>query len=283
MRKTHQQHRIRDLCPRIELCGPLRQRTLRSGVDHDPRIRLRGRRGGHQAQLGYRNPRSPVDRFGRNRLLLPPRRSSSTASARPTDRLPTTPTTKTVTCVSTPRSPTTAARSRSPRPRPARSSVRRASGRVPTPAGQTLTTRPKPKRATPALTDSYNGTPGPYAHPDTTTSRTTWPIQSAPEAAPTSPSWRSATPTCCSCTPRSMYETGQMTSEIWDATIRPLRERAGFDADYCAYPGDSEELASDHPATNAAPNSRSKDAAASTSAAGHCSTTPRSRAPEPPI
>ena len=40
----------------------------------------------------------------------------------------------------------------------------------------------------------------------------------------------------------SMYETGQMTSEIWDATIRPLRERAGFDADYCAYPGDSEEL-----------------------------------------
>ena len=33
----------------------------------------------------------------------------------------------------------------------------------------------------------------------------------------------------------SMYELGQMTEQIWDQTIRPLRERAGFTADYCSY------------------------------------------------
>ncbi len=38
----------------------------------------------------------------------------------------------------------------------------------------------------------------------------------------------------------SMYETGQMSSAVWDQTIRPLRERAGFDAAYCAYPGDGD-------------------------------------------
>ena len=40
----------------------------------------------------------------------------------------------------------------------------------------------------------------------------------------------------------SMYETGNMTAEIWDTTIRPLRERAGFDEAYCAYPGESDAL-----------------------------------------
>lgn len=35
----------------------------------------------------------------------------------------------------------------------------------------------------------------------------------------------------------SMYETGNMTAEIWNKTIRPLRQRAGFDESYCNYPG----------------------------------------------
>lgn len=35
----------------------------------------------------------------------------------------------------------------------------------------------------------------------------------------------------------SMNEQSKMTSDIWDKTIKPLRERAGFDAAYCSYPG----------------------------------------------
>ncbi len=35
----------------------------------------------------------------------------------------------------------------------------------------------------------------------------------------------------------SMQETGQMTEAIWNKTIKPIRERAGFVAAYCAYPG----------------------------------------------
>ena len=34
----------------------------------------------------------------------------------------------------------------------------------------------------------------------------------------------------------SLYETGQLTEALWNKTIRPLRERAGFDAAYCAMP-----------------------------------------------
>lgn len=33
----------------------------------------------------------------------------------------------------------------------------------------------------------------------------------------------------------SMFEIGKMTSSVWDITIKPLRERAGFDSSYCAY------------------------------------------------
>lgn len=33
----------------------------------------------------------------------------------------------------------------------------------------------------------------------------------------------------------SMYELGRMDEQVWDETIRPLRERAGFTADYCSY------------------------------------------------
>ena len=40
----------------------------------------------------------------------------------------------------------------------------------------------------------------------------------------------------------SMYETGRMSADVWNATIRPLRERAGFDEAYCAYPGDGQDL-----------------------------------------
>ncbi len=40
----------------------------------------------------------------------------------------------------------------------------------------------------------------------------------------------------------SMYETGRMSADVWNATIRPLRERAGFDDAYCAYPGDGQDL-----------------------------------------
>ena len=40
----------------------------------------------------------------------------------------------------------------------------------------------------------------------------------------------------------SMYETGKMSADVWNATIRPLRERAGFDEAYCAYPGDGQDL-----------------------------------------
>ena len=35
----------------------------------------------------------------------------------------------------------------------------------------------------------------------------------------------------------SMFETGKMTPDIWNKTIYPLRKRAGFDEDVCAYPG----------------------------------------------
>lgn len=35
----------------------------------------------------------------------------------------------------------------------------------------------------------------------------------------------------------SMFETGKMTADVWNATIFPLRKRAGFSNDYCAYPG----------------------------------------------
>ena len=35
----------------------------------------------------------------------------------------------------------------------------------------------------------------------------------------------------------SMNELNQMSADVWDKTIKPLRERAGFNADYCAYPG----------------------------------------------
>ena len=38
----------------------------------------------------------------------------------------------------------------------------------------------------------------------------------------------------------SMNEQRKMTSDIWDKTIKPLRERAGFDAAYCSYPGSSD-------------------------------------------
>lgn len=38
----------------------------------------------------------------------------------------------------------------------------------------------------------------------------------------------------------SMNEQSKMTSDIWDKTIKPLRERAGFDAAYCSYPGSSD-------------------------------------------
>lgn len=37
----------------------------------------------------------------------------------------------------------------------------------------------------------------------------------------------------------SMNELNQMSADVWDKTIKPLRERAGFNADYCAYPGGS--------------------------------------------
>ena len=36
----------------------------------------------------------------------------------------------------------------------------------------------------------------------------------------------------------SMFETGNMTEGIWDMTIRPIRSRAGFNAGWCAYPGE---------------------------------------------
>ena len=35
----------------------------------------------------------------------------------------------------------------------------------------------------------------------------------------------------------SKYEMGEMTSEVWDKTIKPLRTRAGFAESYCNYPG----------------------------------------------
>lgn len=39
----------------------------------------------------------------------------------------------------------------------------------------------------------------------------------------------------------SMFETGKMTADIWNKTIQPLRKRAGFEEDICAYPGLSGE------------------------------------------
>lgn len=38
----------------------------------------------------------------------------------------------------------------------------------------------------------------------------------------------------------SMFETGNMTADVWNATILPLRKRAGFSNDYCAYPASSD-------------------------------------------
>ena len=35
----------------------------------------------------------------------------------------------------------------------------------------------------------------------------------------------------------SKNELGEMSEEIWNQTIKPLRERAGFGEAYCAYPG----------------------------------------------
>lgn len=35
----------------------------------------------------------------------------------------------------------------------------------------------------------------------------------------------------------SMNELGEMSSDIWNKTIKPLRERAGFNEAYCSYPG----------------------------------------------
>ena len=40
----------------------------------------------------------------------------------------------------------------------------------------------------------------------------------------------------------SMYETGNMSQEVWNETILPLRQRAGFSSSYCAYPGDNGDL-----------------------------------------
>ncbi|MCM1178167.1 MAG: RagB/SusD family nutrient uptake outer membrane protein [Clostridium sp.] len=35
----------------------------------------------------------------------------------------------------------------------------------------------------------------------------------------------------------SMYETGAMTESVWNATMAPIRRRAGFSNDYCSWPG----------------------------------------------
>lgn len=45
----------------------------------------------------------------------------------------------------------------------------------------------------------------------------------------------------------SMNEIGQMTAEVWDKTIRPLRERAGFAESYCSFPsgGDLRQIIRD--------------------------------------
>ena len=77
----------------------------------------------------------------------------------------------------------------------------------------------------------------------------------------------------------SMNEQSKMTSDIWDKTIKPLRERA--DSTPHTAPIRAAATCAKLSATSAAWSWPSKAAVYSTCAAGRCSTIRRSRAREP--